>query len=124
MDILAHALYGVTCFSLTGLAGGRKVRRRGAHSLVSAGVIVILLGLFARRLVVPALAWPLHIIMDSFSHGDGRWQTLIFYPVSDWRYHGVNWWQHPNLILCYWGVFPVLWAGIFFWRWGSRGRSN
>ncbi len=178
MDILAHALYGVTCFSRTGLAGGRKgapafrspvisdwtfwaaagfgilpdmtsiglyfgqlmisgeapdfhsipsyvyVLYHCTHSLVTAGLIILLLGLFVRHLAVPALAWPLHIIMDSFSHGEGRWQTLILYPVSDWHFNGVNWWQHPHLILCYWGVLPVVWAAIFIWRWRSRGRSK
>ena len=174
MDILAHALYGATFFSRTGLAGGRRgatvargtfshdwtvwtaagfgampdlssigvfftqmlisgnspsfhslppyvfVLYHGTHSLVVAGLLLLALRAVARPLVIPALAWPLHILMDSFSHGDGRWQTLVFYPVSDWHLHGVNWWQHPGLILTYWGLLPVLWIGIHLWR---RKRS-
>lgn len=170
MDILAHALYGVTCFSRTGLAGGRYgapparspyisdwtvwaaaifgvlpdmtsigwlfaqelirgdasffhslppyifVLYHCTHSMVFAGLLLAALYVMARPLVVPALAWPLHIVMDSFSHGEGRWQTMMFYPLSGWHYHGVNWWQHPGLILAYWGVLPVFWIGIYFWR--------
>jgi hypothetical protein len=170
MDILAHALYGVTCFSRYGLAGGRRngtvfrasqpldwtvwaaaafgllpdlasigvtlvhmlargetiafhnlpaslyVLYHSTHSLITAGVCLVLLRVVARRLVIPALAWPLHIVMDSFSHGEGTWQTLMLYPFSDYHVHGMNWWQHPELILLYWGMLPVLWTGLFFWR--------
>ena len=169
MDILAHALYGATLWSRTGLAGGRKgVVIRGptisdwtvwaavgfgvlpdmssigayftqmlirgdspsfhslpssvyvlyhcTHSLMIASVFLLVLGLLMRPLIVPALAWPLHIVMDSFSHGDGRWQTLMLYPVSNWHIHGINWWQHPGFIMLYWGILPVLWGAIYFWR--------
>lgn len=167
MDILAHALYGATFFSRTGLAGGRRVPRGpytsdwtvwvaagfGAlpdlssigvtfvqmlihgdsisfhnlppylyvlyhctHSFVISGLFLSLLWVAARPLVVPALAWPLHIVMDSFSHGDGRWQTMMLYPVSECHYHGINWWQHPGFIALYWGLLPILWTGISLWR--------
>lgn len=176
MDILAHALYGATVCSRTGLAGGRKGRPSGGplilsfdwtvwaaagwgivadlasiglffarlairgdpptfhaippyvfvlyhctHSLIVACLCLWLLRLLWRPLFVPALAWPLHIVMDSVSHGDGRWQTLLFFPVSDWHFHGVNWWQHPGLVSAYWGMLPVLWIGLYFWRRAGRG---
>jgi len=178
MDILAHALYGVTFFSRTGLAGGRRkpmaprspftcdwtlwaaagfgalpdmasiglsfayMLIRGetisfhalpsfvftlyhsTHSLVIAGLFLFLLWVIARPLTIPALAWPLHIVMDSFMHSDGRWQTLMLYPFSDWHNHGINWWQTPDLILLYWGVLPLLWLGIFLWRWRGCPRQD
>lgn len=169
MDTLAHALYGATLCSRTGLAGGRSGPPRGTpfsrdwtvwvaagfgllpdmasigvtfahmmirgetisfhhlppflyvlyhttHSLLVAGLCVLILRAVAPRLAVCSLAWPLHILMDSVSHDDGWWQTLLFYPVSDWHYQGVNWWEHPNLILSYWGCLPVLWLGLRLWR--------
>lgn len=176
MDILAHAVYGATCFSRSGLAGGRRgaAPRHGTwltdwtvwlaagfgllpdlssiglffgsmlvrgdpvsfhhlppdvyvlyhctHSLVTAGIVIGVLCAVSRHLAVPALAWPLHIVMDSFSHGDGRWQTLMLYPVSGWHYHGVNWWQSPALILMVWGLLPVIWLAIRFWRRDSYTR--
>lgn len=170
MDILAHALYGATLFSRTGLAGGHRgaaacrgsfaydwtvwaaaafsvlpdlgsiglsfaemmlrgqspsfhglpshvfLLYHGFHSLVIAGVVVALLFMWARPVAVPAFAWPLHVLMDSLSHGDGRWQTLLLYPVSDWHFHGMNWWQAPGLMLAYWSALPMLWLGIRLWR--------
>ena len=175
MDILAHALYGVTLFSRSGLAGGHHgvkpsngpmirdltfwaasgfsilpdmssigvyfsqmliqgdspsfhslpsyvfVLYHFTHSLMSALLFLLVLGLMARSLVIPAFGWPLHILMDSFSHNSGRFQTLIFYPVSDWHFQGVNWWQSPELMMLYWGILPILWAGLAAWRWqGNR----
>lgn len=167
MDVLAHALYGATLCSRTGLAGGRQGTRRSfsydwtvwvaagfgllpdmasigaaffmmmirgeapdfhalpphvfvlyhsTHSLVFAGFLLLVLRLMARPLVIPALAWPLHIVMDSFFHATGWWQTMMFYPLSDWHYNGINWWQHPLMMLLYWGILPVLWIAIALWR--------
>jgi hypothetical protein len=90
------------------------------HSLVIAAFVLLLLRAFARPLAVPALAWPVHIAMDSVSHGDGRWQTLMLYPLSNWHFHGVNWWQHAGMMQLYWGILPVLWLGIHLWRRGVR----
>ncbi len=95
----------------------------GTHSLVTVGVLVAFLWAFARPLLVPALAWPLHIVMDSFTHSDGYWQTLMFYPFSGWHYHGFNWWQYPGLMVLYWGILPVLWIGISGWRWRVAKRQ-
>jgi len=170
VDILAHALYGATFFSRTGLVGGRQgtptprgpyvsdwtvwaaaglgmlpdltsigftfiqmlirgdspsfhglpphvfVLYHCTHSLVFAVFFLVALWVLVRPLIVPALAWPLHIVMDSFSHGDGWWQTMMLYPFSSWHYHGINWWQHPGLILLYWSILPALWISIFLWR--------
>jgi hypothetical protein len=178
VDILAHALYGATFCSRTGLAGGRRgaaappksfsrdwtvwaaagfaampdmtsigvsftqmiirghapsfhgippyvfVLYHCTHSLVIAGLALLLLRAIARPLVVPALAWPLHIVMDSFSHGEGRWQTLMLYPLSDWHFRGINWWQHPGVMLLYWGMLPVLWIGIHLWRCRASGVQS
>ena len=90
---------------------GRSRPRRGTRFAAAALAALVL-----AAILVPALAWPLHILMDSFSHGDGRWQTLMLYPFSDWHFHGVNWWQHPGVMLLYWGILPVLWIVIRLWR--------
>ncbi|MEI6167740.1 MAG: hypothetical protein WCS52_11145 [bacterium] len=170
MDILAHALYGVTLFSRSGLAGGRigwsALRRSSlrdrtlwaaagfgilpdmtsigvyfshmwiqgdspsfqtlpsyvfvlyhfSHSLIFAGLFLLMLRMMARPLFIPALAWPLHILMDSFSHGSGRFQTPLFFPLSDWHFNGMNWWQSPGLMMLYWGLLPILWIAITVWR--------
>jgi hypothetical protein len=92
---------------------------RLTHSLIVAGLFVLLVRMVSRRAAVPALAWPAHILMDSVSHGEGRWQTPMLFPVSDWHFHGINWWEHPNVVLFYWGILPLMWIAIRVWRWKS-----
>jgi hypothetical protein len=96
---------------------------RLTHSLVVAGLIVLLLRRVALPLAVPALAWPVHVVMDSFSHGDGHWQTLLFYPLSEWHFHGLNWWEHRGMMLAYWGALPTLWLFLYLWRRARRAAS-
>jgi hypothetical protein len=89
---------------------------RYTHSLITAGLGVLLLRWVARPVVLPALAWPLHILMDSVLHDDGRWQTPMLFPFSDWHVPGINWWQHPEVVLLYWAALPLVWIAIRLWR--------
>ena len=168
MDFLAHAAYGATLCSRSGLAGGRRgapgdsfardwtvwaaagfsllpdaaslgvafaqmlvrgqalsfhrlppyvfILYRYTHSLIVAALCVLVWRAAVRPLVLPALAWPFHILADSVLHDDGRWQTPMFFPLSDWHIQGINWWQHPKAVLIYWGILPALWLGLFLWR--------
>ena len=168
MDLLAHAVYGATVCSRTGLAEGSKgtgrpwisdwtvwcaaafgilpdvvsmgapfltflaagaqgnffrgfegtgiVCYRYMHSLVVALAAVGLLRLAWRPLFIPSLAWPLHVVLDALTHGTGKFQTTIFYPLSTWGYDSVRWWQHPEIVLAYWLFLPVIWLGLWAWR--------
>lgn len=173
MDILAHAVYGATLCSRTGLGGGRRggaqwrgrfdwtiwaavgfswlpdlasigvgfawmlltnqgvsfhhlpsfvfVLYRFTHNLIVAGVCILLLRLIARPLALPALAWPMHVLIDAVLHDNGRWQSPIFYPLTNWRIEGINWWEHRDVFLLYWAFVPVLWLAMHLWR---RGASS
>jgi len=169
MDILAHALYGVTVCSRAGLAGGREGTRgarlwreptawwalafgllpdvvsmlipfllhavsgadgnffrhfdggwltvyRVMHSLVLSLAVAGLLRAWRPRLFAASLAWPLHVAMDAVSHNDGKFQTLLFYPFSDWGINGIAWWQHREFFFGYWIVLAATWAALFAWR--------
>jgi hypothetical protein len=91
------------------------------HSLIVAGLFLLLLRVVARPVAVPALAWPLHVLMDMFTHGDGRWQTPVLYPLSRWHFDGINWWEHPRFVLLYWGLLPLIWLAVHFWRRSAGG---
>jgi len=96
------------------------VRYDFTHSLIVAGLFVLLLRVLARPVVLPALAWPAHILIDSVLHGEGRWKTPLLFPLSDWHPPGINWWQHGNVVMIYWGILPVLWLAIHLWRRRAR----
>ena len=172
MDLLAHAAYGVTFCSRTGLAGGAtgptgpadKFRildwtawaaalfgilpdvvsmgppllafvaggmhgnffrdmppeslalYHWTHSLIVALTVSGMLRLGWKPLFMPSLAWPLHVLMDSWTHGAGKFLTPIFFPLSTWGINGLRWWQHPGVVLAYWLVLPAIWLGLWCWR--------
>ena len=179
MDILAHAIYGATICSRTGLAGGRRrppegrrrpwvsdwtvwcsalfgalpdavslgppmlafwlsgapgnffrhldgdalVPYRCTHSLIVALGVSGVLRLGCRPLFIPSLAWALHVFMDALTHGAGKFQTTVFYPLSTWGFDGIRWWEHPGLVQAYWIFLPAMWFGIWAWRRPERHKD-
>lgn len=84
------------------------------HSLLVSLGVSALLYRFRRPLFLPSLAWALHIGMDAFTHGPGRFQTTILHPISSWGITGIRWWEHPWFIATYWAALPVTW--FILWR--------
>ncbi len=167
MDFFAHALYGATLCSRSGMAGSRQggggwqrdptvwiaalmgigpdivsmggaftlfVLRgmpghffrdfggvaltiyRCAHSLLFAALLCGLVRRIAPRYFTASLAWPLHILLDAPTHGAGRFQTTLFYPLSGWGLDAIRWWERPEVILGYWLLLPIIWALLSRWR--------
>lgn len=176
MDILAHALYGATLCSRSGLAGGRTgsaARRwhgdrtvwwallfgilpdvlsmwipfalhsvsgasgnffhsfdgawlmtyRATHNLLFPLAFSAALRLWRPRLLVPSLAWLVHVLLDSISHETGKFQTLLFFPFSHWGIDGIPWWRTPWLFYSYWLALPTLWLALTLVR-RAGGRQH
>jgi hypothetical protein len=66
-----------------------------SHSLVVFSVIFIFVCWYFRKIVWELLGWLLHIFMDIPTHASYFFPTPIFWPVSDWTYHGFNWEEYP-----------------------------
>jgi hypothetical protein len=96
--------------------GSGIVCYRYMHSLVVALAVVGLVRLAWRPLFIPSLAWPLHVVFDALTHGSGKWQTTIFYPLSTWGYDSILWWHRPDILLAYWLLLPLIWLGLWAWR--------
>ena len=90
------------------------------HSLAGMVVCIGLLVFGCRRLWLPAMAWPLHVLTDIPTHGSGMFMTPIFWPFSEWRFSGWSWWMHPWMFYGGWigmGVLLLVVAGM---RWSGR----
>ena len=72
------------------------------HSLAGIALGYGLLVAWRRALWLPALAWPLHVLVDVPTHGDGRFLTPILWPFSDWSFAGWSWWLHPAMFYGSW----------------------
>ena len=96
---------------------------RWMHSLVVSLAVVGLIRLAWKPLSIPALAWPLHVLSDALTHGAGRFQTPILYPISSWGFDSIRWWEHPEAVAAYWAVIPCTWLGLRLWRRRTRGAA-
>ena len=61
---------------------------RFTHSLAGIAVGYTLIVAWRRKLWLPALAWPVHVLMDVPTHGTGIFLTLILWPFSNWSFAG------------------------------------
>ena len=62
-----------------------------SHSLVIAMFILSIVYFFNKDLWFTMLAWPIHIIIDFFTHSIHYFPTPILWPISDFKFNGIPW---------------------------------
>jgi len=62
-----------------------------SHSLITAFVFIIIVYFVKKDLTWPMLAWPVHIIVDLFTHSIEFFPTPILWPLSNYRFDGIPW---------------------------------
>ena len=62
-----------------------------SHSLITAFVFISIVYFVKKDLSWPMLAWPVHIIVDLFTHSIEFFPTPIFWPLSNYRFDGIPW---------------------------------
>lgn len=121
-DIASLGLYLTYSVLTTGTMGWRSIPPyiftlyNLTHSLIIAALIILAVSLLSRPLAITMLAWPVHIVTDMFTHGSGRFATPIFYPLSDYRFSGVNWWENPYLSRLPLLIMTLAWMFIICYR--------
>lgn len=61
------------------------------HSLIVAGIVILLVYLILRRIPIYIFAWPIAVIIDTLTHTKDFLPTPFLWPVSNWRFPGINW---------------------------------
>lgn len=73
------------------------------HSLIVFTVIFFSFRVFFKKWITELLAWPLHILLDIFSHSYQFYPTPFLWPISDYKVDAVSWGDprifFPNVIL-------------------------
>jgi hypothetical protein len=81
------------------------------HSLIIFVLIFFSFRIFLKRWVTELLAWPLHILLDIFSHSYQFYPTPFLWPISDYKIDAVSWADPriflPNVILL--AVLYAMW---------------
>ena len=62
-----------------------------SHSLITAFVFIAIVYFVKKDLTWPMLAWPVHIIVDLFTHSIEFFPTPIFWPLSNYQFDGIPW---------------------------------
>ena len=86
-----------------------------SHSMVTALVFIAIAYKINKDFAWPMLAWPMHIVVDFFTHSIEFFPTPILWPISDYRFDGVPW-SNPYVL----GINFVLIFVIFFYRWKNK----
>ena len=116
IPFIVHAISGAPGNFFHYFDGHWLVVYRLFHSLVMSLGVAAIVWVWRRPFFAATLAWPLHVVMDSVSHSAGKFQTLLFYPFSEWGINGIAWWRHPDFVLGYWLALAATWLTLFAWR--------
>lgn len=83
-----------------------------SHSAIIFISVFVLVWLIARRPIYEMGGWLLHILIDIPSHSYQFYPTPVFWPLSDWKFHGISWATPWFMILNYSAlaiVYLILW---------------
>ena len=83
-----------------------------SHSMITALFFIAIAYKINKDFAWPMLAWPMHIIVDFFTHSIEFFPTPILWPISDYRFDGIPW-SNPYVL----GINFILIFIIFFYRW-------
>jgi len=109
----------------SGIPGFVFVLYNFTHSIVGIVISLSLLAWIKRPLLLPALAWPIHVLMDVPTHGSGPFMTPLLWPFSEWQFAGWSWWVDPRIFYGSWIVAGVLWMVVLIMRiCGSLRKGN
>lgn len=93
------------------------------HSMLGIGILALLFIGCCRKLWLPFLAWPLHVLCDIPTHGSGStYITPILWPFTLRGFAGWNWWENPYVLYGSWLLVALLWTAIAMLRLHPQSR--
>jgi membrane-bound metal-dependent hydrolase YbcI (DUF457 family) len=81
-----------------------------SHSILVALLFIGIISRINKDFCFPMLAWPLHIIIDFFTHSVQYFPTPIFWPISNYRFDGIPW---SNPIIWFSNIFLIILIFIY-----------
>ena len=90
-----------------------------SHSMITALICIIIIYNVNKDLAWPMLAWPIHIIVDFFTHSIEFFPTPIFWPLSNFKFDGIPW-SNPYVLV----INFILIFLLFFYRWKLKKKNT
>jgi hypothetical protein len=97
---------------------------RITHSLIGTAAACSLFYRWRPALLLPLMAWPVHVLCDVPTHAAGRFMTPLLWPFSQWGFDGWNWWQVPGMFQAIWGSIAVGWLAVLVLRWSWKPKER
>jgi hypothetical protein len=77
------------------------------HSLIIFAVVFGLVFLITKKPIWVMLAWPLHILLDIFTHSLEFFPTPFLWPIANYYFNGINW-SSPYIFFTNWLILIIL----------------
>ena len=86
--------------------------------MITASFFITIAYFIKKEFAWPMLAWPMHIIVDFFTHSIEFFPTPILWPVSDYRFDGIPW-SNPYIFVSNIVIIFI----IYLYRWRNGIKS-
>ncbi|MBD3318481.1 hypothetical protein GF342_01075 [Candidatus Woesearchaeota archaeon] len=90
-----------------------------SHSLIVWGLVVAVLYFSLKKFPYYVLAAPLAISIDVLTHSRDFLPTPFLWPLSEWRFPGIQWGQEW-FIVTYWTLIIIGIAAVMFYKYRKR----
>lgn len=93
------------------------------HSLVIALGAVVVITALLRRFHPLLLAWPLHVVIDIFSHSRAFFPTPFLFPFSDFTVNAISW-GNPTFLKINYLLLALSYIVILIFKKRSRIKNS
>lgn len=83
-----------------------------SHSLIIFAVVFLIAWAMFRKPKYVLLGWPLHILMDIFTHSSKFYPTPVFFPLSNWHFNGHPW-SDPRILIPDYALLAIVYIYLF-----------
>ena len=77
------------------------------HSLIPILTVIAIIFVWQKKIIMPLLAWPLHILMDIPTHSLNFFPTPFAWPLFDLKINGIPW-SHPLIFIPNWIALIII----------------
>jgi len=90
------------------------------HSSIIFILVFTIIGIIKKQVFLPLGAWGIHILIDIPTHSYTLFPTPFLWPISDYKFDGINW-DSPVILIPNIVLLIILYS---FWAHKQRAEKN